>query len=100
MHVLVVRGTVKPGESADFLAAAGDYNAAREAAGVPAYRILARTDEGAGEEHYVFVAEFDDEAGIDHAEDLIDAGTFSDPLNRMYAHLVEGSVSAMRLRDL
>ena len=99
MHVLVVRGTVKPGESAAFLAAAADYNTAREAAGVPAYRILVRTDD-AGEEHYVFVAEFDDDAGIDHAEDLIDAGTFSDPLNRMYAHLVEGSVSAMRLRDL
>ena len=100
MHVLVVRGTVKPGESAAFLAAAVDYNTAREAAGVPAYRILARTDAASGEERYVFVAEFADEDGIDQAEELIDAGTFSDPLNRMYAHLVDGSVSATRLRDL
>ena len=99
MHVLVVRGTVKPGGSGAFLAAADDYNAARAAAGVPAYRVLARTD-ATDEESYVFVAEFDDEAGIDHAEDLIDAGTFSDPLRRMYEHLVEGSVTAMRLRDL
>ena len=100
MHVLVVRGTVKPGRSATFLAAAADYNTAREAAGVPAYRILARADETSGEEHYVFVAEFADEDGIDRAEELIDAGTFSDPLNRMYEHLVEGSVTAMRFRDL
>jgi len=99
MHLLVVRGTVKPGEAAPFLAAADDYNAARLAAGVPAYRRLVRTDAG-GNDDYLFVAEFEDEAGIDHAEQLIDAGTFNDPLNRMYEHLVEGSVTAARLRDV
>ena len=101
MHVLVVRGTVKPGESAPFLAAAEDYNAARLAAGVPAYRrfVRAGAEDGDGEEFF-FVAEFDDEAGIDRAEDLIDAGTFGGPLTRMYEHLVEGSVSAARLREL
>jgi hypothetical protein len=98
MHVLVVRGTVKSGEAAEFLAAAQDYNAARVAAGVPAYRHLLRTDDG-GEE-YVFVAEFDDDAGIDHAEGLIDAGTFSEPLARMYRHLVADSVTVARLRDV
>lgn len=99
MHVLVVRGTVKPGEAAPFLAAADDYNAARVAAGVPAYRRLVHTT-SAGDEEYFFVAEFDDAAGIDRAEELIDSGTFEGPLTQMYEHLVEGSVTAMRLLEV
>ena len=98
MHVLVVRGTVNKGEAVPFLAAAEDYNAARLAAGVPAYRRLVRTD--GGSEEYVFVAEFDDEAGIDRAEELIDAGTFSGPLAEMYRHLVADSVTVARLCDV
>jgi hypothetical protein len=98
MYVLVVRGTVKAGEGVEFLAAARDYNGARVAAGVPAYRHLLRTDDGG--EDYVFVAEFDDEAGIDRAEQLIDAGTFSEPLAEMYRHLVPDSVTVARLRDV
>jgi hypothetical protein len=43
---------------------------------VPAYRGFVRTD-GAG----------------------YDAGTFADPLRRMYEHLVDGSVSAARFRE-
>ena len=99
MHVLVVRGTVKPGEASAFLAAADDYNAARTAAGVPVYRRLVRND-SSGKDEYFFVAEFEDGAGIDEAEELIDAGTFEAPLTEMYKHLVEGSVSALRLTDV
>lgn len=98
MHVLVVRGTVTAGHSDEFLAAARDYNAARTAAGVPAYRILARTADGGDE--YVFVAEFADDAEIDRVEQLIDAGDFAEPLAAMYRHLVAGSVTAFRLRDV
>jgi|SRR5437764_4756168 len=98
MHVLVVRGTVKAGEAAPFLAAAKDYNAARVAAGVPAYRHLVRTDNG--EQEYVFVVEFADEAEIDRVEQMIDAGDFAEPLAAMYRHLVADSVSAVRLREV
>jgi quinol monooxygenase YgiN len=98
MHVLVVRGTVNAGQDKEFLAAARDYNAAREAAGVPAYRQLVRAHDG-GEE-YVFVAEFADEAEIDRVEQMIDAGDFAEPLEAMYRHLVAGSVSVLRLREV
>ena len=98
MHLLVVRGTVVAGQSREFLAAAGDYNAARAAAGVPAYRILQRT--GNGGEEYVFVAEFADEADIDRVERMIDEGKFAAPLEAMYRHLVAGTVTSLRLQDV
>lgn len=96
-----MRGLVRFGHIGEFLEAGRRYNAAREAAELPAYRMLSHS--GAGRVNEVFfLAEYDGEQEIEAADARVaaDSGEIREALTQMYSHLLDGSVVETRLEEI